>query len=75
MSTPTEDLTRRMERLPKDLQAEFPGVPLEVIKRDVDQGARQLVAAAKFDDFVPLLVHKAIRDRLRSVQKQAEPPV
>jgi hypothetical protein len=38
---------------------------LDAIERDVDEEARHLVQGARFDDFVPVLVHKAVRARLR----------
>jgi len=64
-STLTPDLTRRIERLPADLQTEFPCVSLEAIKRDVEEGVDELITVARFDEFVPVLVHKAVRERLR----------
>lgn len=65
MATLPADVARRLERLPEDLQSEFPDVPLETIKHDVDSGARSLMAGARFSDFVPVLVHRAVREQLR----------
>ncbi|HSS80053.1 MAG TPA: DUF3562 domain-containing protein [Gaiellaceae bacterium] len=62
----TDDLLRRLDRLPADLQAEFPHVPLDTIEHDVKQGVRELVERARFHDFVPVLVHRTVRERLRA---------
>jgi hypothetical protein len=64
MATLTADLEKRLKRLPQDLQGEFPDVPADTIERTVDAGARDLIARARFHDFVPLLVHKAAREQL-----------
>jgi len=66
MTTLTEDLTRRLRRIPAELKAEFPDVELDAIERDVDESVRELSQRARFNDFVPLLVHKAVRERLRA---------
>lgn len=67
MAPLTAEVARRLERLPLDLQAEFPHVPLQAIEQDVDKGIRELIERSRFNDFVPLLVHKTIRERLRAV--------
>ena len=64
MATLTADLEQRLKRLPEDLQSEFPDVPADTIARNVDAGVRELVARARFNDFVPLLVHKLVREQL-----------
>jgi hypothetical protein len=64
MATLTADLEKRLKRLPQDLQGEFPHVPPDTIERTVDAGARELLAQARFHDFVPVLVHKAVRAQL-----------
>ena len=66
MAALTDDLRRRLERLPADLQAEFPHVPLDAIERDVNAGVHELTESARFNDFVPVLVHRTVRDRLRT---------
>lgn len=63
----TEDLKRRLERLPVDLQAEFPKIPIDTIERDVNVGVRELCAQARFTDFVPVLVHRSVREHLRTI--------
>jgi len=65
MATLTADMTRRLKRIPSDLQVEFPDVPLDEIERTVDAGRREPTETARFTDFVPLLVHRAVRERLR----------
>jgi hypothetical protein len=64
MPTLTADLEKRLKRLPQDLQGEFPDVPPDTIERTVEAGARELLAQARFHDFVPVLVHKAVRQQL-----------
>ena len=57
-------IAARLKRLPQDLQGEFPHVSPDTIERTVDAGARELLAQARFHDFVPVLVHKAVRAQL-----------
>jgi hypothetical protein len=64
MATLTADLEKRLKRLPEDLHEEFPEIPVDTIERTVDAGARELVARARFNDFVPVLVHKVVREQL-----------
>jgi hypothetical protein len=75
MSPTTVDVIKRIERLPIDLESEFPGVPLKEIEQDVDREVHQLLTSAHFHDFVPVLVHKNVRRRLRSSQRAVEAPV
>jgi Protein of unknown function (DUF3562) len=63
----TASAAKRIEEMPRHLHREFPNVPLAAIERDVEQGVRRLIAGARFDDYVPLLVHKAVRERIRAV--------
>lgn len=58
---------RRIEEMPGILKAEFPQVPLDAIEHDVAVRVRRLIEHAHFDDYVPLLVHHAVRERLRAV--------
>src|SRR4051812_18099044 len=66
MAALTDDLMRRLDQLPVDLKAEFPHIPLDMIERDVKAGVHELVEQAKFHDFVPVLVHRTVRERLRA---------
>ena len=65
MATLDQDLERRLRRVPCDLRDEFPQVPLADIERDVDSTTRDLIKTAHFTDFLPVLVHRAVRERLR----------
>ena len=65
MLTLNKDLSRRLKQVPCDLKDEFPQVPMEEIKRDVDNATRGLGDKARFTDFLPVLVHRAVRERLR----------
>ena len=51
-------------RLPQGLHDEFPQIPVETIQQDVTTDAQAMIAQAHFTDFVPLLVHRAARQRL-----------
>jgi hypothetical protein len=66
MAALTDDLMRRLDQLPGDLKAEFPHIPLDTIERDVKTGVHELVERAKFHDFVPVLVHRSVREHLRA---------
>lgn len=64
MSVLTADTERRVQRIPADLKAEFPDVPSDVLEHDVDEGARELIENARFTDFVPVLIHRSVREQL-----------
>jgi hypothetical protein len=64
MAALTADVELRLRRIPADLSAEFPNVPSAEIRRDVDESVSELIEKARFLDFVPLLVHRAVRERL-----------
>ena len=55
---------RKLEHLALELKREFPLVQLEKIDSLVDSLALELLLAARFDDFVPLLTHRHARERL-----------
>jgi hypothetical protein len=67
MAAMTEELERIIDHIPFALESEFPQVPMRVIERNVHDEVRALVAQAHFNDFVPLFVHKHVRERLRAV--------
>jgi len=54
----------KLEHLRGDLEREFPGVPLEQISLVVDALARELLATARFEDYVPLLTLRYAREHL-----------
>ena len=67
MATLDDDLGRRLKRVPCDLKGEFPEVPLDDIERNVETATRRLNETAHFGDFLPVLVHRAVREQLRRV--------
>ena len=60
------EVTKRLEHIPQELQAEFPHVPLTAIERNLNDRVRDLSAQARFNDFIPVLAHRAVRERLRT---------
>ena len=66
MATQTTDLERHLTRLTQDLESEFPDIPTKVIEEDLQSRIRELCGIARFNDFVPLLAHRAAREHLRS---------
>jgi hypothetical protein len=67
----TTSAAKQIEHLPETLHHEFPDAPVALIEHDVDERVRALIAEAHFDDFVPLLVHKSVRERLRTIYRRA----
>ena len=58
---------RRIEQVVEGLHAEFPQAPLEMIEHDIEGRVRELRwGGAHFDDFVPLLARRAVRERLQA---------
>ncbi len=55
---------KKLDHVPERLLDEFPDVPLEPVKREVREVARQLLSRARFTDYVPLLVHRFVREAL-----------
>ncbi len=54
----------RLARLKSDLRREFAAVPKEHIDELVDESVAELLKRAQFDDFVPLLTSRRVRERL-----------
>ena len=71
MTAASEPTRKKLQRIPVELQREFPDVPLEQISELVEVLAHQLLVAARFDNFVPLLAHRWARERL-AMDRQAE---
>ena len=65
LSTPA---ATRLERVPHDLQSEFPDVPIELLVRDVEHHTMKLLETAHFDDFIPLLVRRHVREQLQGAE-------
>ncbi|HWB21944.1 MAG TPA: DUF3562 domain-containing protein [Gaiellaceae bacterium] len=66
----TTSAAKQIEHLPETLHEEFPDAPVSVIEHDIEARVRDLIADAHFDDYVPLLVHKSVRERLRKVSRR-----
>ncbi len=64
MTAASEAVLKKLQRIPAELQCEFPDVPLEQISELVEVLAHRLLIAARFDNFVPLLAHRWARERL-----------
>jgi hypothetical protein len=71
MTAASESTRKKLQRIPVELQCEFPDVPLVQISQLVEVLAHRLLIAAHFDNFVPLLAHRWARERL-AVDRQAE---
>jgi len=56
---------KRLEHVPRALHSEFPAIPIEEIESDLEAHVRHLLEQAHFDDFVPLLARRAVREHLR----------
>ena len=63
---------RKLERLPGDLVREFPHVPAEHVHQVIDRVVDDLLPRARFEDFVPLLVHRHARELLLDEPATAE---
>ena len=61
----TVTAARKIEQLPRYLHLEFPDAPVAAIEHDVEERVHELIVSAHFDDYVPLLVHRAVREHLR----------
>lgn len=55
---------RKLEHVPDRLEEEFPEEPADRIEREVDVVSDELLRRASFPDFVPVLVHRFVRERL-----------
>jgi hypothetical protein len=58
------DTERKLEHIPERLFSEFPDLPREPVRREVRSVAQQLLRRARFTDFVPLLVHRFVREHM-----------
>jgi hypothetical protein len=70
----TTNAAKQIEHLPEYLHEEFPDAPVAVIEHDVEERVSDLMASAHFDDFVPLLVHKSVREQLRTISRRVRRP-
>ena len=61
---PTESTLRKLRRLQRQLYDEFAHLPSEMVDDEFRDVAGGLLARANFDDFVPLLTDRRVRERL-----------
>lgn len=62
---PLSDATRsRLASLKADLRREFSGLPADRVDQLVEDVVAELLEQAQFDDFVPLLAGRRVRERL-----------
>ncbi len=54
-----------LEHCSKQLANEFRAVPRHVVVGEVESVTNGLLANARFDDYIPVLVHRHARHRLR----------
>jgi Protein of unknown function (DUF3562) len=56
----------KVERVAAQLRDEFGHLPSHRVEQAIESVVDELLASARFDDFVPLLVHRRVSERLRS---------
>lgn len=61
---PTDSTIRKLGNLQIRLHDEFAHLPAELVDRELGLVAAALLAEATFDDFVPLLTDRRVRERL-----------
>ena len=55
----------KVEHAARALAVEFESVPGAVIAAEVEATAMRLLEHARFDDYIPILAHRYVRERLR----------
>ena len=60
----TPETAAKLGHVHERLQHDYPSLPDEVVDTVVDNAASRLLANARFDQFVPLLAHRAAREQL-----------
>jgi hypothetical protein len=72
----TGETRRKLEHVPDRLEDEFPYEPADRVEREVDVVSDELLQRARFPDYVPLLVHRFVRERLldRGAERRGERP-
>lgn len=58
------DAQRNLRHIPAALHTEFPDVIQEDLEAEVETVTREVLATARIDSFVPVLVHRFARERL-----------
>jgi hypothetical protein len=54
----------KIEHETKTLAREFPALPYALIAAEVEATATRLLEHARFDDYIPLLVYRYVREAL-----------
>src|SRR5262245_786291 len=65
-ATVNGETRRKLSHIPERLTDEFPDEPDERVELEVEAMSDRLLMRARFTDFVPLLVHRFVRERLRN---------
>jgi len=62
-----ETFQKRMRQAESEVAREFGALDPELVRREFARVADDLMRTATVTDFVPVLVHRHVRDNLRSV--------
>jgi hypothetical protein len=65
MTVATLSTRTKIEQLRVDLCHEFPAICGERVHEMMEDSVAHLLEHARFDDFVPLLAYRDVRDRIR----------
>jgi hypothetical protein len=69
VTTLIADIQKRLRHVPSEPEAEFPDVPVDRIRDDVGAHTERLLENARVTEYIPILVHKEIRARLRAAAR------
>jgi hypothetical protein len=69
MLTMKQATRSKLDHLTRALADEFGAVPRHQVVDEVDTIANALLQGARFDDYIPLLVHRVARDHLHERQE------
>jgi hypothetical protein len=64
---PDTALEKRMKQAESEVEREFHTLDPEEVRREFARVAEELISQAKVMDFVPVLVHRHVRENLRLV--------
>jgi hypothetical protein len=66
------DTRRKLERLPQMLADEFPALAPETVRLELEAVTHRMVATARIEEFVPVLVHRFARESLLELSQSVE---
>jgi hypothetical protein len=66
------DTQRKLERLPQVLADEFPTIAPETVRLELEAITNRMVATARIEEFVPVLVHRFARQSLLELSHARE---